>query len=81
MNHEQECGTCVANNLGPLETPTDHEKEAVERAAAGQYDAAQFHATMYAAQVQRTTALIAAVDKWGGETFGWPLAIREGLGL
>lgn len=41
----------------------NHEQEALDRAKAGQFDAAQFHATMYAAQQQRLSNLIALADK------------------
>lgn len=40
----------------------NHEQEALDRANAGQYEAAQFHATMYAAQQMRLSNLIALAD-------------------
>lgn len=47
----------------------------------GRLRAAQVHATLTLCEAHRATALIAAIDKWGGESDSWPLAIREALGL
>lgn len=71
----------TTNLLGSIHLDTSDVYEQSPAARSLRLQLASVQATLYLAEQLRTTNLIAAITKWGGNQETWPLAIREALGV